>query len=298
MTLVEFFAPQPLTRLAFLRICLPLAILGFLSLRIPHAVDWLSVEGFSVPELKDGDWRQPVYFPPLPVWAAWAVCAATVLSGILFSIGYKTRWAGLGFAACLIYLALADRLAAFTVNKLGPVLIVALALTPCGESHGWDAAKRGKDGPEVCTWGNVRFFQVLLVLVYALNGLAKIRGDWLDHPQVLFTHLQDSYQTMVSYLMARHMPLEIWQGLRWLVLGFETLAPLWFSLAATRFPALCIGLGMHAFIGLAFGPVLWFALLMSLLLVGCFGPRNWLTGFFRFLEKPAALVIRIVAKPG
>jgi hypothetical protein len=33
---------------------------------------------------------------------------------------------------------------------------------------------------------------------------------------------------------------------------------------------------MHAMIGLMFGPVVWFALLMMTLLVGCFLPSRWL----------------------
>jgi hypothetical protein len=32
---------------------------------------------------------------------------------------------------------------------------------------------------------------------------------------------------------------------------------------------------MHAMIGLMFGPVLWFALLMSTLLVGVYAPERW-----------------------
>jgi hypothetical protein len=33
---------------------------------------------------------------------------------------------------------------------------------------------------------------------------------------------------------------------------------------------------MHALIGLMFGPVIWFALLMASLLVACFAPLPWL----------------------
>ena len=62
---------------------------------------------------------------------------------------------------------------------------------------------------------------------------------------------------------------------------FEVGAPLWFAVGRTRLPALFIGIGMHAMIGLMFGPVVWFALLMSGLLIGSYAPAPWLLRLFR-----------------
>ena len=56
------------------------------------------------------------------------------------------------------------------------------------------------------------------------------------------------------------------------MLAFEAGAPLWFSLERTRPYAFLFGAGMHVMIGLMFGPVVWFALLMITLLVGGWGP--------------------------
>jgi hypothetical protein len=53
-------------------------------------------------------------------------------------------------------------------------------------------------------------------------------------------------------------------------------APLWFAMRWTRMPALVVGLGMHTMIGLMFGPVIWFALLMGGILVACFAPASYL----------------------
>jgi hypothetical protein len=53
-------------------------------------------------------------------------------------------------------------------------------------------------------------------------------------------------------------------------------APIWFCLKWTRPMGLVCGLAMHGIIGLMFGPVVWFSLLMAGLLVGCFGPLRWL----------------------
>lgn len=106
-------------------------------------------------------------------------------------------------------------------------------------------------------------------------GIAKLRGDWLSGP-VLWTHVHDSYQTAVTYFFIRTFPKSAWQILQWATLAFEVGAPLWFAWRPTRTVALVAGLGMHAFIGLMFGPVIWFALLMSTLLVASFAPPSLL----------------------
>jgi hypothetical protein len=273
--LERFFAPQPLIRLEFLRLFLPLAILGFLAARFWHADDWLTAKGFQVPDLGRKDWRQPLYLPPLPVWAAWSTCAVTTAAGLMLAAGLRARIAAGVFFLGLYYLALADRLEAFTVSKLGAVLALALFCAPCGNG----LAVGARPGPDKVTWGNVRFFQILVVTLYCASGISKIRGDWLTHPYVLWTHMHDSYQTPVTYGVARLLPVGFWRPLQYLVLAFETGAPLWFALPATRLPALGLGIGIHLFIGLCFGPVKWFALLMIILLLGCFAPAKWLERF-------------------
>ena len=122
---------------------------------------------------------------------------------------------------------------------------------------------------------SIRFFQLLLVVLYSGSGIAKLRGDWLSGP-VLWTHVHDSYQTAVTWFFIRVFPGWLWRVLQWATLAFEVGAPVWFSLRATRTAALFAGLGMHAFIGLMFGPVVWFALLMSTLLLASFAPERWL----------------------
>lgn len=264
-----------------MRLLLPLAILGFLSSRLLHADDWLTHAGFQVPNLGRDDYRQPLYLPPLPLWLAWSTAAATVASGLAFAIGWRARLTGGVFAFCLFYFALADRLAAFTVSKLGTVLILALAVTPAAARYSLDARPRGsaREQPgEVTqvTWGNVRFFQALLVVFYCASGVCKARGDWLYNPLVIFTHLHSSYQTLPGFLMARTIPAWAWAALGRVTLGFEALAPLWFALTVTRPIALAVGLALHGVIALCFAPLIWFSLLMSVLLVGCFAPLGWL----------------------
>jgi len=284
--------PQPIERLEFIRVLAPLAILGFLSTRLVHVEHWLTEVGFVVPEHELGDWRQPVYIPPVPVWLAVVIAVATVASGLATSIGWRTRWSSGIFAALLAYLALADRLEAFTVNKLGTVVAIALFAAPSGTRYGLDARLRERTGdatpPTFVSWGNVRFFQALLVFLYFGSGMAKVRGGWLSDSHVVWSHLHDSYQTGFTYFLARTVPSWAWILFQGVTLVYEVGAPLWFAMRRTRVPALFVGLGMHASIGLMFGPVIWFSLLMSVLLLGSFAPLPWLERALARLPVPLA----------
>lgn len=275
------FAPRPIARLGFLRIAAPLAILGFMSSRILHADDWLSDAGFRVPPLPD--WRQPVSLPALPVWLAWSVGAALAASALATALGVLTRWSSALFAALLAYVALADRLAAFTVSKLAPVIALALCLTPSGARYSIDAWRRRRRDPaaplpDLVSGGCVAFFQLLLPIFYVSSGICKANGDWLTERHVLWTHLHDSYQTTVSWLFANHLPAWMWTAIQGAVLAFECGAPLWFALPWTRRYAFAFGVAMHLMIGLMFGPVIWFSLLMITLLAGSYAPEHWLVG--------------------
>jgi hypothetical protein len=290
----RFTDPQPLLRLEALRILVPLAILGFMSSRLIHADYWIGDAGFRVPDT-GGDWRQPLYLPALPGWTAWALATAMVTSGLSLAAGFLTRYAAGVFAFTLIWVALADRLAAFTVSKLGVVLVLALLFSPCGARYGVDAwlrRRRAPDGDPPPTHVSglvVRFFQLTLVVMYWGSGVCKARKDWLDTPYLLWTHLHGSYQTAITYLAANNFPVWSWNLLQGTTLIFEALAPLWFALRWTRPFALAWGLMMHAMIGLMFGPVIWFSLLMMSLLVAGFAPLSWLQATVGRLEPSSRL---------
>ena len=66
--------------------------------------------------------------------------------------------------------------------------------------------------PTYVSWGNVRFFQLLLVFMYLGSGIAKVRGGWLTNPHVIWSHLHDSYQTAFTYFMARSVPVFCWSA--------------------------------------------------------------------------------------
>jgi hypothetical protein len=275
--------PVPVIRLEFLRVATSLAILGFMSGRLRHADEWIGDHGFHGPDLGGGDWRQPLYVPPLPSSLAWALAAVMVASGLAFAMGWRTRPSGFVFAATLAFVAVADRLAAFTVSKMAPVVVLAIALGPSGGRLGLDAWRKrragGKRGKKLLPASSLRFLQLLPVVIYSASGIAKARGDWLKTPLVLWTHVHDTYQTAVTFALASHLPAWTWTASQGLVLTFELGAPLWFALARTRRVAFVFGCGMHLMIGLMFGPVVWFALLMMSLLIGGWRrSRDWRTG--------------------
>lgn len=270
--------PVSVVRLEIVRIMAPLAILGFMFPRLSHADEWLGSAGFRVPDL-GGNWRQPLFLPALPSGAAWAVATAMVVSGLACAVGWKARTNALIFAATLAYGALADRLASFTVSKLSPVVMLAVAAGPAGTLLSIDACRnqaRGEAPEAKQSLGSVRFLQLLPVVIYSASGIAKARGDWLKVPLVLWSHVHDSYQTPLAFALASVLPAWAWTIAQGLVLAFELFAPVWFGLARTRPFALWFGLAMHAMIGLMFGPVLWFALLMMTLLFSGYAPQRLL----------------------
>jgi len=82
---------------------------------------------------------------------------------------------------------------------------------------------------------------------------------------------------------ANAMPNFAWDAFQWLVLILEIGAPIWFVWRRSRPVALVLALGMHAMIGLMFGPVKWFAMLMMVLLLGGYLPETVLAKIERAL---------------
>ena len=274
------FAPQPIIRLELVRILVPLALLLFVATRVIHPDDWLSSDGFRIPKL-DNAYHQVVYTAPLsPFWAR-ATSVLIVLAALGTAAGAFTRVSATLLAVLLAYVSLSDRSASFTVTKIGPVLALALALTPAGARWSVDEWRRRRRDPDYVapthvSGGCVRFFQLFLIVFYFASGIAKARGDWLGYPYVLWSHLHDSYQTPVSWFFANHLPTFAWPVMQALTIAFELGAPLWFALRWTRPYALAWGVAMHAMIGMMFGPLAGFSLLMMSLLVASFAPATLL----------------------
>jgi hypothetical protein len=171
-----------------------------------------------------------------------------------------------------------DRLESFTVTKLSPFIVLALCFSAAGARYGLDARQNAAHFPAAARpshapGGPVRFIQLLLPTFYCASGFCKVKGDWLLRQDVLWSHLHDSYQTLASQWLANHLPVWSWPAMQSATLGFELGAPVWFAWRRTRTLALVYGVAMHALIGLMFGPVIWFSLLMITLLLGAYLPE-------------------------
>ncbi len=212
---LRLVAPQPLVRLELIRILVPLAVLCFLSSRIAHVDDWIGASGFHVPELARANARQPLYLAPLSPFAARALAAVLVASGLGLIAGALTRISGALFTATLLYADLIDRLSEFTVSKLGVVLALALTLSPAGARWSVDAWRRrsADPPPTLVAAGYVRAFQLLLVGFYMASGIAKWNGDW-PFGNVIYSQIHDSYQTVVAYGLGRVVPAWGWLALQ------------------------------------------------------------------------------------
>jgi len=183
-TTVEDWLDEPVTelRLEIVRAAAPLAVLGFMSGRLAHADEWIGDAGFRVPDLGGKEaWYQPLFVPALPAGAAWTVAALMITSGLACCVGYKTRPSAIVFASTLAFVAVSDRLAAFTVSKLSPAVMLAIAAGPAGSRlsvDAWLARRRGEPpAPARRSLRNVRFLQLLVVTIYSASGIAKARGD-------------------------------------------------------------------------------------------------------------------------
>jgi hypothetical protein len=279
-------------RLELVRIGAPLAILGFMSGRLAHADEWLGDEAFRTPDVHGGDWLCPLYLPALPAGGVWAVAATMVVSGLLTALGFRTRWSAAVFTGTLVWVALSDHLTAYTVTKIAPVIMLVVAASPAGSRLGidaWQKRRRGGGRPKKTrAFESLRFLQLFLPVMYCASGIAKAAGDWLKVPLVLWTQLHDTYQTAVTFALASVMPAWFWTLCQGMVLAFEVFAPVWFAVPRTRPFALIFAVAMHVMIGLMFGPVVWFALLMITLNLASYLPDRWLSP----LEVAAAALER------
>ncbi len=243
------------------RLLIPLILLGFFSSRLLHVTEWIGQSGFNVPDL-GGHWAQPLYIPPVPDVLAILIGLALIISLLMVAMGKRVVFAGAIAILILVFVALADRLAAFTVYKIAPVLMLTIIYVFYERSRNREAQ------------GSLQFLQAFLVVFYAASGFCKFEGEWTTHTHLIWTHLHSSYETALSYYVGRYTPTWAWQGMQLATLIFEMGAPLWFYADRTRPFAIAFGVIMHISIGLLFGPVIWFSLLMITLILVAFGSEK------------------------
>ncbi|MDC0718407.1 hypothetical protein [Nannocystis bainbridge] len=252
---VDFvFGPVAAGRLVVFRALFAATLLYYVAFRWRFAAEWLTPVGYHPSGGASVGFQQAVPLLPeaaLP-WFGVAYFAAIVA----LILGFKPRLAIWPVLLGTAYVTGADRLAAFTINKifLGGLLILALA-PPIVE----DAAGR----PTIRSAWPLRALQFTLIVQLFGAGICKVRyGDWLAHGDTLWHQVQVNFMTDTAAWMVRNVSLPIWAGLQHLALAFELAAPLLFMVRRLRPLGYAMGFGMFLTIALTMRELMFFALQM------------------------------------
>ena len=254
--------PCPAIRLESFRWTLTFALLVYTIAWSFEATEWLSAVGYHVsPEASRG-LQLPV--PLLPRAAVPVFLTVYLGSMVAILFGVRPRLFAWVVLFGLLYVTTADRLAAFSMNKLALVSWLVLVLAPWGPDPQPQPTPKSADATEPpaqlrSAWP-LRILQTTLILQYLGAGICKLRGDWLDSGQVLWLQAQDVYMTDLSAWMVREVPVGVWAALQHGALGFELAAPLLFGVRRLRPLGFGLGLAMHLGIGLMMYRVGFFSL--------------------------------------
>jgi hypothetical protein len=238
--------PTPAIRLESFRWTTTLALLVYTLAWSLDAREWLTPAGFHLSPEISGNLQLSV--PLLGPWTLPVFLVAYIGSMVAILLGIRPRAFSFVVFAGLLYVTTADRLASFSMNKLALVawLVLLLAPWPASDSKQPDSAEPA----ELRSAWPLRVLQATLLLQYFGAGICKLRGDWLDGSQVLWSQAQDVYMTDLSAWMVRELPAWVWAGLQHGALAFELLAPILFCVRRLRPIAFVWGLAMHLGIGL------------------------------------------------
>lgn len=239
--------PCSALRLVVFRRLLALTLLIYTLAWIPSAEEWLSDEGFHASPAASDGLQVPLPLLPIELVPVFAFVYVASLAMIVLDWWPRTcSW--LAFVG-LMYATFADRLAAFSMNKIALVAWAVLLATP------WILKKRGESASEteparIASAWPLRILQATLILQYFGAGLCKLRGAWLEHDDVLFLQVQSIYMTDIAAWAVRELPAGAWAAMQHGALAFELLAPVLFCVARLRPVAFAWGLLMHLGIGL------------------------------------------------
>lgn len=211
-----------------------------------HADEWLTVAGFHPSPAADRiNTPQLPLLPPALLPAFGIVLFASIIMAIF---GWLRRAATIVALLLVLYVTLADPVAAFTLNRLFILSLLVLALAPRPNSDG-----------TITAWP-MRVLQLTLIVHYTCSGICKsVRGDWLTHTDVLWAQLQNIYMTDAAAAFVRVTPMWAMTALQHVALGFELLAPLLFAPRRLRPLGLTIGLVMHVMIAVTMKQLFYFS---------------------------------------
>jgi hypothetical protein len=191
--------------------------------------------------------------------AGWQVL---VFAGLIFSggwmliLGKRRRLALLLLWSCAVYAQQVDVLSAHSLNKLYIAIYTLLLLGP----GMWRDPTSGRLMQSVAM---LRVLQASLILIYLAAGLAKLDGDWISNPDVLWSQVQGLYRTELAAWLLKLLPGTAWSFMQHLSLAFELLAPLLFTVGRLRVFTVLFGLTFHLMIALLMRDLIYFSLQMA-----------------------------------
>lgn len=248
-------APVPAIRLESFRWTLTLALLIYTLAWSLEAREWLTPAGFHISPAASHGLQLPI--PLLRGGALPVFLILYIGSMVAILLDLRPRACSYVVFVGLLYVTTADRLAAFSMNKLALVSWLILLLAP------WPKPSNESESdhpPELRSAWPLRILQATLLLQYVGAGICKLRGDWLDSSKVLWLQAQDVYMTDLSAWMVRELPTGVWAGLQHGALAFELLAPILLCVRRLRPLGFAWGLAMHLGIGLMMYRVGYFSL--------------------------------------
>lgn len=237
-----WFAPFPVRLSSAFRIVHGCALFAFLVAWWQNSSEWLTVAGFHAPDELAGP-LAPSLLPAFGVFQFGAL--------ILFISGWHVRiMAGLSWL-CFLYVTLADRVSAYSINSIYLFTLVVFLLFPT------------KSKSESIPVAPVRLLQLALVAIYFSSGWHKaVFGDWLESPHVLEASIKGIYMTDFAAWALRIMPTWVWTVAQYAVLAFELFSPVLFFSRQLRIYGIIAGCVFHLGIALFMDQLIYFSLQM------------------------------------
>lgn len=249
------FYPVDAIRLVVFRLLFAHALIIYMLFRWRHAGEWLTDQGYHPSGAVTGGLQQPVPLLPdgaLP-WFGFGYFAS--IAALI--LGWRPRVTLWLVLAGTVYVTLADRLAAFTINKLFVACLLILALAP-------PVATTSEGRSLLRSAWPLRVLQATFVLQMFGAGICKVRfGPWISQSDTLWHQVQLAFMTDIAAWMVRELPMWVWACLQYLALGFELAAPLLFMVRRLRPLGYLMGFGMLATIALTMYELVFFSLQLA-----------------------------------
>lgn len=260
LTALKFVhGPVDATRLVVFRLLLAHSLLIYMLFRWQESAEWLTPAGYHPSGAASGGAQQPVPLlseAALPYFGvAYFASIAALILGVRPRI---TIW--LVFLGT-VYVTVADRLAAFTINKLFVASLALLCLAPPIFSDA-DGRLRTRSA-----WA-LRYLQLTFILQMFGAGVCKVRfGDWVHHHDTLWHQVQLAFMTDLAAWMVRELPMWVWAILQHAALFFELAAPLLFLIKRLRPLGYLLCAGMLVIIAATMYSLIFFSLQLLCFLV-------------------------------